>query len=163
MQVTGAAAATSVVSLGAGEVAADSHTINALIADMTVAEKAGQMIHTAGCNKLKEFATPGWRISLRTYSRQYQPVIGALYPEGDLGAFDDIDTIGTLLTDVGPGSLLSGGSAPPSLDPVELAEGVNTLQEYAINNSPHGIPFFYGIDAVHGADYLEGATTLPSG
>ena len=28
--------------------------------------------HTAGCNKLKEFATPGWRISLRTYSRQYQ-------------------------------------------------------------------------------------------
>ena len=29
------------------------------------------VFHTAGCNKLKEFATPGWRISLRTYSRQY--------------------------------------------------------------------------------------------
>ena len=28
---------------------------------------------TAGCNKLKEVATPGWRISLRTYSRQYEP------------------------------------------------------------------------------------------
>ena len=28
-------------------------------------------LYTAGCNKLKEFATPGWRISLRTYSRQY--------------------------------------------------------------------------------------------
>ncbi|QSG10100.1 hypothetical protein HSR122_2726 [Halapricum desulfuricans] len=30
-----------------------------------------RMADTAGCNKLKEFATPGWRISLRTYSRQY--------------------------------------------------------------------------------------------
>ena len=27
---------------------------------------------TAGCNKLKEFATPEWRISLRTYSHQYE-------------------------------------------------------------------------------------------
>ena len=30
------------------------------------------MTDTAGCNKLKEFATPGWRISLRTYSWQYE-------------------------------------------------------------------------------------------
>ena len=134
MQATGAAAAASVVSLSAAEVAADSHTIDDLIADMTVGEKAGQMI---------------------------QPVVDGLDPEGELGSFDDIDTIGTLLSDVGPGSLLSGGSTPPSLDPVELAEGINTLQEYAINNSPHGIPFFYGIDAVHGANYLEGGTTLP--
>ncbi|QSG07540.1 hypothetical protein HSR122_0122 [Halapricum desulfuricans] len=32
----------------------------------------GRATDTAGCNKLKELATPGWRISLRTYSRQYE-------------------------------------------------------------------------------------------
>ena len=37
-----------------------------------VAGDPGRLSHTAGCNKLKEFAIPGWRISLRTYSRQYQ-------------------------------------------------------------------------------------------
>ncbi|ERJ07026.1 Neutral proteinase [Halorhabdus tiamatea SARL4B] len=31
-----------------------------------------QFTDTAGCNRLKEFATPVWRISLRTYSRQYE-------------------------------------------------------------------------------------------
>ena len=28
---------------------------------------------TAGCNKLKESAIPGWRMSLETYGRQYGP------------------------------------------------------------------------------------------
>ena len=31
---------------------------------------------TAGCNKLTEFAPPGGRISLRTYSRQYESASG---------------------------------------------------------------------------------------
>ncbi|PSQ05140.1 hypothetical protein BRC92_03080 [Halobacteriales archaeon QS_4_69_31] len=32
----------------------------------------GRPVHTAGCNFVKIFATPGWRNSLQTYSRQYQ-------------------------------------------------------------------------------------------
>jgi hypothetical protein len=33
-------------------------------------------IHTGGWNKSKGFATPEWRISVRTYSHQYQAHIG---------------------------------------------------------------------------------------
>ncbi len=104
-----------------------------LVDDMTVAEKAGQML---------------------------QPVVNSYDTEAE-STFEDVDRIGSLLSDVAPGSLLSGGAAPPTMDPQALAEGVNALQEYAIENSPHGIPFFYGIDAVHGADYLDGANVFP--
>ena len=30
--------------------------------------------NTAGCESVKNFAAPGWRISSRSYSRQYKPV-----------------------------------------------------------------------------------------
>jgi len=43
---------------------------------------------TGGCPKLTEFATPGWRLSVRTYSHQYEfvPVISTIerVPSGQL-------------------------------------------------------------------------------
>ena len=133
MKATGAATAVTTVGLSAQGVAADEHAVDALVEDMSVAEKAGQML---------------------------QPVVNSLDTEAD-STFQDVSQIGDLLSDVAPGSVLSGGALPPTTDPRELVEGVNALQEYAIDNSPHGIPFFYGVDAVHGADYLDGATVFP--
>lgn len=133
MQATGAAAAVAALPLASETVEGQEETVESIIEDMSVAEKAGQMI---------------------------QPVVGNFDPDAE-STHADVDTIGTLLSDVAPGSLLSGGAAPPSYDPETLAEGINTLQEYAIENTSHGVPFFYGIDAVHGADYLDGATIFP--
>ncbi|WP_266078913.1 glycoside hydrolase family 3 protein [Haladaptatus caseinilyticus] len=133
MKATGAATAATTVGLSAREVEAEEHSMNALLKDMSIEEKAGQMI---------------------------QPVVNSLDPEAD-STFDDVSLIGDLITDVAAGSLLSGGSLPPTTDPQELVQKVNALQEYTIDNSPHGIPFFYGVDAVHGACYLDGATVFP--
>ncbi|XRG95037.1 glycoside hydrolase family 3 N-terminal domain-containing protein (plasmid) [Haladaptatus sp. SPP-AMP-3] len=134
MKATGAATAATTVGLTAQGVAADEHTVGAMLNDMSVAEKAGQMI---------------------------QPVVNSLDPEAD-STFQDVSEIGDLISEVAAGSLLSGGSLPPTTDPQELVEKVNALQEYMIDNSPHGIPFFYGVDAVHGACYLDGATVFPN-
>jgi beta-glucosidase len=133
MKATGAATAATTVGLSAQSVAAEEHTVDVMVKDMSVAEKAGQMI---------------------------QPVVNSLDPEAD-STFQDVSQIGDLISEVGAGSLLSGGSLPPTTDPQELVEKVNALQEYMIDNSPHGIPFFYGVDAVHGACYLDGATVFP--
>ncbi|WP_264782717.1 glycoside hydrolase family 3 N-terminal domain-containing protein [Haladaptatus sp. T7] len=134
MKATGAATAATTVGLTAQGVAADEHTVGAMLNDMSIAEKAGQMI---------------------------QPVVNSLDPEAD-STFQDVSEIGDLISEVAAGSLLSGGSLPPTTDPQELVEKVNALQEYMIDNSPHGIPFFYGVDAVHGACYLDGATVFPN-
>ncbi len=133
MKATGAATAATTVGLSAKGVAAEEHSIEAMIRDMSVAEKAGQMT---------------------------QPVVNSLDLEAD-STFEDVSQIGDLISDVAAGSLLSGGSLPPTTNPQELVEKVNALQRYMVENSPHGIPFFYGVDAVHGACYLDGATVFP--
>lgn len=38
---------------------------------------------------------------------------------------------------------------------------ISTLQEYAIKNNPHAIPVIYGLDMIHGASYVDGATFFP--
>ena len=56
---------------------------------------------TAGCNKLKEFATPGWEISLRTYSRQYE-VMAALLEERMLESFPEtVSDVSVLVRETG--------------------------------------------------------------
>lgn len=133
MQATGTVAAATVAPIAAEEAEAEQHMIDSILEEMSTAEKAGQMI---------------------------QPVVNSFETDAE-STHEGVDTVGTLLSEVAPGSLLSGGSAPPSFDPETLAEGVNDLQEYAVENTSHGVPFFYGIDAVHGANYLDGATVLP--
>ncbi|GGN22672.1 glycoside hydrolase family 3 N-terminal domain-containing protein [Halarchaeum nitratireducens] len=72
----------------------------------------------------------------------------------------DANEIASLFTDYHVGSLLTGSAYPPSRDPVELAKGVNALQEYAIGEG-NGVPFVYGLDTVHGNVTVEGATAFP--
>lgn len=133
MKATGAATVAGAIGVGADSVVAQGQTINELISEMTVAEKAGQMM---------------------------QPAIGSFDTTTE-DPFAQVDTIGDLFSELGTGSVLAGGSSPPTLDPEELVASINDLQEYNIENSPHGIPFFFGIDGVHGAAYVDGATALP--
>ncbi|WP_229113734.1 glycoside hydrolase family 3 protein [Halapricum desulfuricans] len=133
MKATGAATVAGAIGVGADSVVAQGQTINELIADMSVAEKAGQMM---------------------------QPAIGS-FDTATEEPFAQVDTIGDLFSELGTGSVLAGGSSPPTLDPEELVASINDLQEYNIEHSPHGIPFFFGIDGVHGAAYVDGATALP--
>lgn len=71
------------------------------------------------------------------------------------------DEIGHLFTDLQVGSLLTGGASPPTHDPVELQSQLNDAQEFAMENTDHGIPFAFGIDAVHGNVTVDGATAFP--
>jgi len=136
MKATGAATAAAAIGTTTDTVVADDHVadIDELISDMSVAEKAGQML---------------------------QPALTTLDPAGNAADVFDVETTGELFSEAAVGSVLAGGASPPTLDPEELVTQINALQEYNIENSPHGIPFFFGIDAVHGANYVDGATTLP--
>ncbi|MEF8824962.1 MAG: glycoside hydrolase family 3 N-terminal domain-containing protein, partial [Halapricum sp.] len=133
MKTTGITTATTALGISTGSAAAEGEAIEELINQMSVREKAGQMM---------------------------QPVIGSLDPTSDVG-HEQVKKVGDLFAELGTGSVLSGGSAPPTFDPEELVAGINDLQEYNIENSPHGIPFFYGIDGTHGAAYVDGATAFP--
>ena len=57
----------------ADELDADKDRIRVAIGNKRVRLSPPERIatYTAGCNITEEFATPGWRISPRTYSRQY--------------------------------------------------------------------------------------------
>src|SRR5438874_4071181 len=68
-----------------------------------------------------------------------------------------------LITD-GAGSLLSGGGDVPSPNiPNSWATNINTLQQYAVQNSRLHIPIIYGYDAVHGNNNVLGAEIFPHG
>ena len=71
-----------------------------------------QASHTGGCNKLKEFATLGWRISLRTYSHQYHA--GALLSV--LGAVVWLTGFPFLFPSLGPTAYLFA-TRPPARQP----------------------------------------------
>ena len=60
------------------------------------------------------------------------------------------------------GSILSGGGAAPVPNtPKAWAEMTNQLQKAALKYSRLGIPYIYGIDAVHGHNNVLGATIYP--
>ena len=68
-----------------------------------------------------------------------------------------------LITD-GAGSLLSGGGDVPSPNiPNSWSSNINTLQQYAVQNSRLHIPIIYGYDAVHGNNNVLGAEIFPHG
>ncbi|WP_276271031.1 beta-glucosidase family protein [Haloarcula litorea] len=138
VKATGAATAAAAVGSGANSAAAQTDSdIDGLIEGMSLRQKAGQMTQVA---------------------------ISSFEPEPDGSNVPEnfgVDTVGELFTELGVGSVLSGGAAPPSFDGTEVVQGVNALQEYNVRNAPNGIPFLYGVDATHGNDLLEGATALP--
>jgi beta-glucosidase len=60
------------------------------------------------------------------------------------------------------GSILSGGGmAPQSNTPKDWATMINTIQRHPIEHSRLHIPIVYGADAVHGHNYVLGATIFP--
>jgi len=138
MKATGAATATAAI--GAGEAAAGGDDdgevdVDELLDSLSLEQKAAQMTQVA---------------------------IGTFDP--DSSSIPDsfgVDTLGEYFSELGVGSILSGGAAPPSFDAQEVVEGINDLQAYNLEHADHGIPFVYGVDATHGNVLLEGATSLP--
>jgi len=57
------------------------------------------------------------------------------------------------------GSIQNLGTYPFS--PAEWRQNIGLIQDYVKENTRHGIPVLYGIDAVHGANYTEGSTMSP--
>lgn len=69
------------------------------------------------------------------------------------------DKLKKYITEKGVGSLLNvNGSVPFSID--EWHKLITKIQDYA-KESRLQIPVLYGIDAIHGATYTEGATLFP--
>lgn len=60
------------------------------------------------------------------------------------------------------GSLLSGGGSYPNPNtPAAWANMYDEYQTVAVENTPHGVPLIYGVDAVHGHSNVVGATIFP--
>ncbi|MBX0346806.1 glycoside hydrolase family 3 protein [Haloarcula pellucida] len=138
MKATGAATAAAAVGTGAnGAVAQTDGDVDAILNDLTLEQKAGQMTQV-------------------TIS-SFEPDPGESNVPDSFG----VDTVGEYFSELGVGSVLSGGAAPPSFDGSEVVSGINALQEYNLRNADHGVPFLYGVDATHGNGLLAGATVFP--
>lgn len=64
-----------------------------------------------------------------------------------------------ILVEYGVGSILNAGGHAYSLE--HWKEIVSTIQRFATTKTRMGIPVLYGIDAIHGANYLLNGTLFP--
>ncbi|MEV6205586.1 glycoside hydrolase family 3 N-terminal domain-containing protein [Kitasatospora sp. NPDC051914] len=72
-----------------------------------------------------------------------------------------VDADRAQITDLGLGSLLSGGGSTPTPNtPGAWADMVDAYQQRALATRLH-IPLLYGVDSVHGHNNLVGATVFP--
>ncbi len=71
----------------------------------------------------------------------------------------DEEKLKKVLVDLRVGSILNVGGHAYSREEWKLI--ISTIQKYAIEEKPTGIPVLYGIDAVHGVNYTIGATLFP--
>jgi beta-glucosidase len=73
----------------------------------------------------------------------------------------DVYADATPITDLGYGSVLSGGGSTPTENtPKAWADMIDRFQEAALKTRLH-IPLLYGIDAVHGNGNVLGSTIFP--
>ena len=127
---------------------------------------------TIGAGATGTAAANGWGIDIedtmeemsleQKVAQMAQIAVGTFDPDDD--SIPDrfgVDTLGEYFSDLEIGSILSGGAQPPSFDPEEVVEGINSLQEYNLDHTSHDIPFLWGVDAVHGNGLLDGATVFP--
>ncbi|EMA29838.1 glycoside hydrolase family 3 N-terminal domain-containing protein [Haloarcula japonica] len=136
LKATGVATAAAATGAGVGTAAAQPD-VDSLIDDLTLEQKAAQMTQVA---------------------------ISSFEAEPEKSNVPDsfgVDTVGEYFSELGVGSILSGGAEPPSFDGETVVQGINALQEYNLANADHDIPFLYGVDATHGNGLLEGATVFP--
>ena len=76
-------------------------------------------------------------------------------PQGNVSAID-FSKLNTALVKHRCGSLFNN-----QLHPTEWLDFLTTIQKVAISESPARIPILYGIDSMHGANYVLGATSFP--
>ncbi len=110
--------------------------VEAILAKMTLEEKAGQMTN----------------ISLIALAK------GEFWMRRDTVELDTAK-IRDLILNHHVGSVQNLGTYP--LSPSEWRKYIGILQNIALNETRLGIPILYGIDAVHGANYTAGSTLLP--
>ncbi len=110
--------------------------IEALIAEMSIEEKAGQMTQLS-----LEIVSKG-----DGYNVQRPHEL-------------DIDKLKNVIVDHHVGSILNCAGEPHT--PARWAEMIGQMQQLATQQTRLGIPLLYGIDAIHGTNYTKGATLYP--
>lgn len=110
--------------------------IEALLSDMTLEEKVGQMTQITLSHLLKS------------------------NDEGVIEPFElDTAKLKEALIDHHVGSILNCGGHANSLS--KWNEIITQIQEMAMNDTRLQVPVLYGIDAIHGANYTQNATLFP--
>lgn len=127
---------TSRVKISSLETVATENKITDLLAQMTLKEKAGQMLN----------------IGL--------PAIlsGGYWDARDSAVFDSL-RFKELVIDYAIGSIHNTPGFTP--DQGDWYQIIKTIQDSALTKSRLGIPVLYGIDNIHGANYVNGSTMFP--
>jgi beta-glucosidase len=110
----------------------NSQKIEALLKRMTLEEKVGQMT---------------------------QLTIGMISKGQDQNIQIDPDKLEKAIVRYGVGSILN--VADQALTPDKWHDTIRQIQEAATKKTRLGIPVIYGIDSIHGANYIQGATLFP--
>jgi beta-glucosidase len=111
--------------------------IGELISEMTLEEKVGQMINI-GLPAILE---------------------GDIYYAPRDTAVIDTAKLARFIGKYGVGSVHNTPGYPPDKD--EWHRLIKQIQDYALNHTRLGIPVIYGIDGVHGANFVNHSTMLP--
>ncbi len=110
----------------------NSQKIEALLKRMTLEEKVGQMTQLA---------------------------IGMISKGRDQDIQIDPDKLDKAIVRYGVGSILN--VAEQALTPDKWHDTIRQIQDAATKKTRLGIPVIYGIDSIHGANYIQGATLFP--
>src|SRR5882724_130925 len=110
----------------------NSQKIEALLKRMTLEEKVGQMTQLA---------------------------IGMISTGQDQNIQIDPDKLEKAIVRYGVGSILN--VSDQALTPDKWHDTIRQIQEAATKKTRLGIPVIYGIDSIHGANYVQGATLFP--
>src|SRR5438876_2901266 len=110
----------------------NSQKIDALLKRMTLEEKVGQMT---------------------------QLTIGMISNGRDQNIQIDPQKLDKAIVRYGVGSILN--VSEQALTPDKWQEIIKQIQDAAIKKTRLGIPVIYGIDSIHGANYVQGATLFP--
>lgn len=111
--------------------------VNELLQKMTIEEKVGQMT----------------QVTLDVVMK------GNVYEPEKPYAFD-FEKLEKALLQYHVGSILNVPTSE-ALTPTQWHYVISTIQEKAIKDTRLGIPILYGIDTIHGAGYVKGATLFP--
>ncbi len=124
------------IKISSHETFATENKIKNLLAQMTLKEKAGQMLNIGLPAILK----------------------GEYWDSRDSAVFDTL-RFNELIIDYAVGSIHNTPGYPAT--PENWYQIIKKIQDSAINNTRLGIPVLYGIDNIHGANYVLGSVMFP--